>query len=192
MLLAIDEVLKTEDQDANNSMMRLLERIWQRDQSLGIELPWERLGDDEIRLVLAEHLAQHVRWGHSNLPLNELRELALRQAIDGRGNRSDAIRLLGLADVGGQAPFLKSVIETSASASERYAAIQALGMMCDTETNEVLVKLTARSALDPAESSAVAESLRRRATWVKDLCVHTARASRPSGPPDCSKPSHEP
>lgn len=171
MIFAIDEVLKLEDQNANDSMIGLLERVWRRDQTLGKELPWERLGNDKMRLILAEQLAQPIRWGRSGVSLEELRELALRQADGGQGDRTDAIRLLGLADVRGQATFLMRIVESSPSASERYAAIQALGMTCDTESNAVLEALRSIPSLNSAESNAVQESLRRRATWVRDLCA---------------------
>lgn len=176
MILAIDKALKMEDQDVSYSMLRLLERVWQRDQTLGNNLPWVRLGSDEMRLVLAEQLAQPIRWGRSDVSLDELRELAIRQASDSRGDRTAAIRLLGLADVRGQTHFLRNVIETSSSASERYAAIQALGMTCDVEANALLRKLTTLPSLSVAESNAVQESQRRRSTWVADMCAQTEPA----------------
>lgn len=171
--VAIDGILKAEDQAAFHSMIRVMGRLWTRDHSYGVGLPWAALEDLHIRAELARYLAQEVRTGKLDLPLAEMQELAVQLSRNPGPNQWDGIRLLGLTGAPGQVPFLRDVIASNANSANTIEAIMALALICEPAAGGVLADLERDPGLGNEERSAVSEALQRKSSWARQWCTHT-------------------
>lgn len=169
--MAIDGILTAEDRATFRSMIHVMEKLWSRDHSYGVGLPWAALEDLQIRAELARYLAQEARTGRLDVPLAEMQELAVQLSRSPGPNQWDGIRLLGLTGAPGQVPFLRETIASNTDKANSVEAIMALALICEPVAGEVLGDLERDSSLGNEESSAVREALHRRSSWAKQWCM---------------------
>jgi hypothetical protein len=159
------ELMESQNVDQQRLAVRILEKVWRKDRSLGEGLPWKALSDDDFEAFVVELLAPAVRDAMSDVPLKELQQFAIRYRLLPSG-REHAIVLIGLTDAPGQMKVLASIVRDTV-AGRRRAAMLALGTMCDSAAKKILNdvvmsadfssddKKVAQAALDERQSNRV-------------------------------------
>jgi hypothetical protein len=115
--------------------------IWTIDRSYGHELSWPRVPNNDVRIAIANFLAQAVRNREIESSLAEYQDLARRLTRNAEtlGQQAAAIRLLGVSnsttDVGS---ILKLAGEAGNPPAVRFSAVDALGAICSKEASEAL------------------------------------------------------
>jgi hypothetical protein len=129
-------LVEAQNGDEQRLAVRVLERVWRKDPSLGEGLPWDALSEDDFEAFVVELLAPVVRDGLSDVPLEELQRFATRYRSKPSG-KDYAIVLIGLTDAPGQTEFLADIVRKD-RAGKRRTAILALGTMCESAATKIL------------------------------------------------------
>jgi hypothetical protein len=122
-----------------------------------------------------QNLAQQVRLGRSKLALQEFQSFAVMLSRkDVPRGESQGLILIGLTHTPGQVSFLRNVLASPKEPSQRFAAIEALGLVCDDEASGVLASL-----LDEAVAGSEDQKSIKKAIWLRTtMSERTCRLAR--------------
>jgi hypothetical protein len=141
--------------------VRVLEKLWVRDTTLGEGLRWSDLNDEHFRSFVVFALALAVREGKSSVPVAPLQEFAVDYARKySTTGITHGIDLIGRTDAPGQLPYL-TVLASGPDREKRRMAIYAMGLMCEPTVGEYLEKLSMKPKALPKEDAELA-GLRKR------------------------------
>jgi hypothetical protein len=169
--------------DGQKRIIKVLERIWHLDSTLGRNLPMEALDRDDFRVVVAEFLAQAIRTGLSGEPLSNLKSFATDFLKEHRNDdrTPTAMRIVGFTDHTAELPFVIQTIQTNAGGA-RNSAILALGDMCAAEAARFLASVQAvESRYSDEEREVASLAQRQRSQGLPTIWCRDVPPAGPSG-----------